>query len=817
MPELPRDRPHLYLGNNGSPEPYTSKNPPPRQPLPQRERATHADAIRDALVTALAAVEAQQQNRDPELSAGVPGFYLDFEFPPGSEKAAELLENRVKHIELVAFRQADRTGPALATVFVPDAARDFYAEKVDRYKTEDTRHGHPKGEALIARIDRVLKSEVRSVFTDDPNQFPEDNRAIWWEVWLREGHTEAFHAIAERLNVRVQESRLIFPDREVRLAYADVPTIGRLFLNCSAIAELRRAKDTPGQFVTWSNAEQAAWAADLADRVTAPIREDVSVCILDTGVTQTHPAITPALNVADMHTYEPTWEAGDNRGHGTNMAGVALYGDDLASLVASTEPINLTHRLESVKILPDQGENDPKLYGAITRDSVSQAEITAPYRQRAVCLAVTSDIGTHRGRPSSWSAAIDQLCFGDETNRRLILVSAGNIRDGISKDDYPARNEVEPIENPAQAWNAVTVGAFTEKTTITDPTFSDWEALAPEGELCPTSRTSVSWERQWPIKPDILMEGGNWATFGDDCDCPDDLGVLTTYRDPTIRHFDIFRDTSAATASAANLAGKIYAAMPTRWPETIRALMIHSAEWTPVMKAQFDQARAEHQKITLLRKYGYGVADYDRAILSAANDLTLISEDELQPLWKEGSVIKAHHMNLHEFPWPNGELEQLGETEVELRVTLSYYVEPNPGERGWLRRHRYPSHALRFQVKRELESVDEFRGRINAAAQAEEAGLAPVAGGTDDWFLGRIRNTGSIHSDHWYGSAAVLAQKSAIGVFPIGGWWKENPAHRRYENRVRYALVVSIRAINGEIDIYTPVRNQIAVPVPIDT
>lgn len=105
MAELPRDRPHLYLRNNGKPEPYTSKIPPPRQPLPQRERATHADMIREALTVALAAVETDRQNRDTQLLAGTPGFYLDFEIPVGSEKAAELLENRLKHIELVAFRQ----------------------------------------------------------------------------------------------------------------------------------------------------------------------------------------------------------------------------------------------------------------------------------------------------------------------------------------------------------------------------------------------------------------------------------------------------------------------------------------------------------------------------------------------------------------------------------------------------------------------------------------------------------------------------------------------------------------------------------------
>ena len=772
--------------------------------------------IRAALTVALAAAEADRQRRNPELLAGTPGFYLDFELPAGSEKAAELLENRLKHIELVAFRQPDKTQSAVATVFVPDSEHDYYLSKVDRYKTEDTKKGHPKGEALVARIDRVVKSALRSVFTDDPDLFPPDNQTIWWEVWLRAGHIEAFWTVTRRLELQVQQTRLDFPDREVCLVYSDVATMGRLFLNCDSVAELRRAKDTPGQFVSLSNAEQAELATDLAQRVRTPVREDISVCILDTGVTQTHPLIAPALDVSDVHRYEPTWDAADTRGHGTNMAGLALYGD-LASSIMSAQPVELTHRLESVKILPDQGENDPKLYGAITRDAVSQAEISAPNRKRSVCLAVTSDIDTNRGGPSSWSAAIDQLCFGDENSKRLLLISAGNIRVGISKVNYPAQNEIEPIENPAQAWNAITVGAFTEKTAINDPSFVGWEPLAPEGELCPTSRTSISWERQWPVKPDILMEGGNWATSGEDCDCPDDLGILTTHHDPTIRHFDIFRDTSAATAAASNLAGRIFAVMPERWPETIRALMVHSAEWTPPMKAQFDAARAEHQKRVLLRKYGYGVANYDRAILSAANDLTLIAEDELQPFWKEEGSIKTRHMNLHEFPWPRTELEQLGEAEVELRVTLSYYIEPNPGDRGWLRKHRYASHALRFAVKREHESIPEFRSRINAAVEAEEAGLAPVPGGTDDWLLGRIRNLGSIHSDHWYGSAATLAQKSAIGIYPIGGWWKENPGHKRYDKRIRYSLIVSIRAASSEVDIYTPVHTQIATPIEVIT
>jgi hypothetical protein len=218
-------------------------------------------------------------------------------------------------------------------------------------------------------------------------------------------------------------------------------------------------------------------------------------------------------------------------------------------------------------------------------------------------LLVTSDIGTNRGRPSSWSAAVDQLCFGDEDARRLILISAGNVREGLTQAGYPARNEIDPIENPAQAWNAITVGAFTEKVMITHPTYEGWEPVAPVGDLCPTSRTSVSWERKWPLKPDIVLEGGNWAALGHQIDCPDDLGLLTTYKDPTVRHFDIFGDTSAATALGGNLAGKIMAAMPQRWPETVRALLIHSAEWTPAMKQRFDAAHDQAKSRSLWSRF----------------------------------------------------------------------------------------------------------------------------------------------------------------------------------------------------------------------
>jgi hypothetical protein len=146
-----------------------------------------------------------------------------------------------------------------------------------------------------------------------------------------------------------------------------------------------------------------------------------------------------------------------------------------------------------------------------------------------------------------------------------------------------------------------------------------------------------------------------------------------------------------------------------------------------------------------------------------------------------------------------------------LRVTLSYFIEPNPGDRGWTRRHRYSSHGLRFQMKAATEELVDFRARINQAARNEEEG-APANPG-EGWLLGTSRDRGSIHSDFWHGTAADLAERDAIGVFPVGGWWKEKPYLERYNETARYSLIVSIRAPGAAVDLYTPVETALSIGI----
>lgn len=99
-------------------------------------------------------------------------------------------------------------------------------------------------------------------------------------------------------------------------------------------------------------------------------------------------------------------------------------------------------------------------------------------------------------------------------------------------------------------------------------------------------------------------------------------------------------------------------------------------------------------------------------------------------------------------------------------------------------------------------------------SEAEEEGEVGAAAGADNWVLGTIRDRGSIHSDIWRGSAADLASRDAIGVFPVSGWWKEKPGLQWWERSARYSLLVSIRGPEAEIDLYRPIANQLAVEIP---
>ena len=406
------------------------------------------------------------------------------------------------------------------------------------------------------------------------------------------------------------------------------------------------------------------------------------------------------------------------------------------------------------------------------------------------------------------------------------MVSAGNIRDVVATDDHLGRSDLEPVEDPAQSWNALTVGAYSAHDDMSGAPagFDGYQPVAPRGELSPVSRTSVLFDRKkWPFKPDVVADGGNVAASPDrtGVDTPPNLALLTTrFRSPGEGFFTTTRDTSAATAFVAGLAADIYAAYPDVRSETVRALIVHSAEWTDAMRTRFNAGSSKTALASLLRRYGMGVPDADRALYSAADALTLVAEAQIHPYERQGmsNAGKTREMNLHELPWPIQQLETLGAAQVRMRVTLSYFVEPNPSSRGWTGRYIYPSHGLRFATRRPEESVESFRQRINTRARID--GEKPSSLNTEGgWLFGSNQQqaAGSLHTDIWSGTAAALASKGAIAVYPVAGWWKNRAKDDQSEQGVDYFLIVSIESPEVEVDLWTPVYQQVRSTVEITT
>lgn len=817
---------HFILSGFSTTEPFVSPGSGRPRRIPARDRSMHGTA----LLGQLERVAAERSEREAEEDADIDtALQIEFVGFDDVKLAFESLARDRQGIELLNVRpEGDVT---YATVSVPDGKLAHFERLISDYLSErrDKSGRARDNRNLIDTISEIRTATLRALWTDEASLLPESaDESIWWEVWLpvrrdRARVVRAFRALAGRHGITVPVGELTFPERTVLLAHGSRARFVTSANLLSVIAELRKAKETAEFFDSLTPEEQADWVEHLLERTEyAPLGTEVPyVCLLDTGVNRAHPLIEPALADLDLHTIEPGWGVNDQAGHGTSMAGLALLGN-LAPLLEADARVHVNRRLESVKLLGRDGDNpgDPELHGLLTVEAVARPEIEAAERRRVFSLTVTARDGRDRGRPSAWSAAVDRLAADadeDGASPRLLVASAGNVADLNAWNEYPASNSSDGIHDPGQAWNALTVGSCTHLARITEQDAADYHPVAAPGGLSPFSTTSNTWQPHWPLKPDVLFEGGNAARDAYGAVWMSGLSLLTTHHRPADRHFTTANATSASTALAAGFAAELMAAYPDLWPETIRGLIVHSARWTDEMRRMYlpGESPKKAEFARLVRHCGFGMPGLDRAMWSVSNSLSMIVQELIRPFEREdGSEPRHREMHLHSLPWPYAELEALGETEVEMRVTLSYFIEPNPSAR-WSSRYRYESHGLRFDVKRAYESPAAFRARINRAVR-EDDGATSTSGDDANWCIGKnMRHRGSLHSDIWSGTAADLASRGMLAVYPAPGWWKTRRHLGKWTRSARYALIVSIHAPATTINLYTAVANVIQTRVPV--
>lgn len=805
-----------------------------RKPL-RDDYAAHAATLLDQLAAALGELPARGTDTRLPIQGLKPGAIVEVTTVAPAEgsrakavKVPATLEFPTQDVVVLrSERNDDRTESAL--LFVPDDARGFLRGRIEDYG-RDPGNQRRRDVEKFESVETVRTTESLSLFAGDVDLAAPE--IVWWELWVRQPT-----AIADRLaelargaDLDVHADRLVFPDTTVVFIHAAAEALAAFAARVpGALTEIRKATGTIEPFLERGEAGlgQHDWVAELAGRVTPPAADAPAVCALDTGVSAAHPLIAPGL--VGAWAYDDAWGADDHHpdgGHGTPLAGLVLYGD-LEPLMNGNQPVALTHVAESMKLLPPDGfpPTTPPSYGVVTQGAIALVEAGRPNVPRSFCLASTAT-DFPPDRPSTWSGALDQVAAGSmpgdtadevpasERPKRLVLAATGNVSGGMMVNVMP----LQPLEDPAQSWNALTIGGFTRKELPPAPP-PILEAVVPANHRSPFSRGSQSLpDDLTPIKPEVLFEAGNMLSDAVGfCAWGSSVSLLAPGSDVIGEPLVPFWATSAAVGMAGNFIGTLHAALPDRWPETHRALAVDSAQWPQPIRKQFigrgarwkSGGKAEKQR--LLREFGYGVPDVGRAILSASNDVTLIAESEIQPFAlsadKRSGVF--NEMHFYDLPWPKAALEKIENDIVIMKVTLSYFIEPNITGKAATRPDTYRSFGLRFDMKKRTETNARFRSRINASQEKDSSETEAEA---SCWLLGpKAIQAGSLHCDLWRGRAIELAGHDAIAVYPVGGWWKSHAGQKRMTDKARYSLVISICAAGQTVDLYSEIAALVEV------
>lgn len=825
------DRAHVSIDLFRDRQDYTYPSRDQRRKPLREDHAAHGAALLDQLAHALGALPA------PEARLRVEGVRLGANVeittmaPVEGSRAKRRIPSTLEFPsqDIVVLR-SDRTDERAerAVVFVPDDAREFLRDRIAAYGSANIGNRPRPDVDRFEVLETIRTADVSTLFV---GRVDFGNLArIWWELWVRElsGRAqrvaESLSAVARAAGLDVHPDRLQFPDTTVVFVHGQATQIVDFARKTpGVITEIRRATGTIAPFIVQDREDGVVgpedWIENLAQRMTAPGPDSPVICVLDSGVSTGHPLIAPGL--AGAWAYDAAWGTDDhepNGGHGTALVSVALLGD-LEPLMNDARPIELTHQAESMKLLappPPFPQTKPDNYGVVTQGAVALAEANRPNKIRSYCIAC-STIDFPSDRPSSWSGAIDQLAAGSMAGerddqksasdhpKRFVMVATGNVQGGMQADVLPCKG----LEDPSQSWNCLTIGGYTAKERVG----GRYKPVVPANYRSPFSRGTAGMPTDLtPIKPEVLFEAGNMAVGEDGhCEHHEDLSILAAGSDVVGRPLVPFWATSAAAGLAANFVGRLRAALPDRSPEALRALTVDSATWPMPIRKHFIgrgahwKSKTKAQLQAALREVGYGVPEIGRAMLSARNDVSLIAEAEIQPFRssEDGRSAVFNDIHFYKLPWPKEALRALENEIVLMKVTLSYFIEPNLAGKAATRPDTYRSFGLRFQMKKRNYTSARFRRLLSASQEGD-------ATETDDekscWLLGpKAIQAGSLHCDLWRGRAIDLAMHDEIAVFPVGGWWKSHVGQRRMNDKARYALVISLSAPGHAIDLHAEV------------
>jgi len=400
---------------------------------------------------------------------------------------------------------------------------------------------------------------------------------------------------------------------------------------------------------------------DLND-VHAPQEGSPGIVVLDSGLSTGHPLIGPA--VGEATSVPRSWgDASDGNGHGTMVAGLALYGNIEECIRSRTFIPTLT--LYSARVLNDNNEfDDENLITTQMREAIEY------FRNTYSCRVFNASLGDDRlpykgGKVSPWASILDTLARQLDV---VIVVSAGNYkhnpRSGNTDEhlqDYPRYllDDAARIIEPATGLIVLTVGSLAHLNTIPPGSASNSVAFRPIAQpYQPSPFTRCGPGLGGAIKPELCEIGGNWVYDGQMQSVRNiqECSVVSTNRQYIQRLFTTDVGTSFAAPKVAHIAAQLYRTFPDASANLIRALLVASA----IVPEETSNLIEPLGRDSILRVCGYG-----RPSLSLAQ-----TSDESRVVLYAESQLGFDNFHIYELPIPDEFIQEHGSRSIT--VTLAY-------------------------------------------------------------------------------------------------------------------------------------------------
>lgn len=533
--------------------------------------------------------------------------------------------------------------------------------------------------------------------------------------------------------------------------------------------------------------------------ITGPGEEAPGVVVLDSGLASGHPLLGAA--VGDAQSFLPGEGAHDENGHGTHVAGLALYGDFERHLRAGAFVPTL--RLFSGRIL----DKDNYATGFV-ENHIEKA--VRHFVEQHNCRIFNLSLGDANkpylgGHLKGLSVTLDTL---SRELGVLFVVSAGNHRiaeespDGLAwRDNYPnyLLGDAWRIVDPAPALNALTVGSlarhnqsWNSQTYTHDPSEVP---IAQPGQPSPFTRGGYSVDGA--IKPELVAHGGNWAintrASHSLMERVAGLGVVSTNHQFAKGHpFAVDIGTSMAAPQVAHLAASILREHPDADANFIRALLCLNAFMPEASQKLIEQNKSFRSVC------GYGQVNEESLHRSLESAVTLIAGGT--------TVNKRHHF--YEIPIPD-EFVSGGKRRLrEIAVALAY----TPPVRSTRVKYRATRIDFRLVTAPDLEHVTTM---FNKATERDDYENIPELKTAT---IGQqARSKGTVQADFWrfrqFNAKSKLRNQKLFVVVTRNDFpWGENLC----DTEEAYSLVVSLRdQENEEARLYSRVKMQLEARLPV--